>query len=153
MGRLFAVWCEGMKLTLGPSPETDRETKGLGVSVGWLGDEKQPRLIGIVYRPKARAQGIVLNHCPWCGASLRFDIDEREATTLGVDGTHPWTNEERFALSMRGWRHGARGSVADPKAVDVPEYAEAFAEGRAAAAEAAKRAEERLPHDRSPLRS
>lgn len=30
------------------------------------------RTAGIVYRTNARDKGLMLNHCPWCGAAIQF---------------------------------------------------------------------------------
>jgi hypothetical protein len=65
-------WCTGMGIALAEVPE-NAESKGLSVSRGWLHQEKEPRLVGITYRRRARDQGMVLNFCPWCGARIRFD--------------------------------------------------------------------------------
>jgi hypothetical protein len=63
------LWCTGMSAALRPVDE-NHEGKGLSVSRGWVGDEEKPRVIGVVYRPTARAQGFLLNVCPWCEAPL-----------------------------------------------------------------------------------
>lgn len=64
-------WCPGMQ-TAAPARH-GAEGKGLSVCMGWPADVSSgpPQYIGIVYRPKARAQGILLNACPWCGARVR----------------------------------------------------------------------------------
>ena len=65
-------FCAGMQLALqGTTP--NGEGKGLHIASGWLGDEERARILGIHYRPKARAEAIVLNFCPWCGERIRFD--------------------------------------------------------------------------------
>ena len=66
-------WCEGMRLALEGIPE-NHEGKGLSLSRGWFGEEPRPRVGGIFFARKARdAAPLVLNFCPWCGASIRFD--------------------------------------------------------------------------------
>ncbi len=68
-GVLGFNWCEGMRLALTGTPE-NHDGKGLSVSRGWLGDEEKPRFLGVTYKPRPRAQGLVLNHCPWCGQRI-----------------------------------------------------------------------------------
>ena len=72
LGPSAAAFCVGMQSAIANVPE-NYEGKGLTISRGWLGDEKQPRLLGIVYRARNRGETFVLNFCPWCGADIRFD--------------------------------------------------------------------------------
>ena len=67
-------WCAGMKLALSNVP-INHEGKGLALSYGWLSgcEEECAKPLGVIYHGKARDTGLVLNLCPWCGASLRID--------------------------------------------------------------------------------
>lgn len=71
------LWCLAMFEALRNVPE-NYDGKGLSVSRGWLGDEQQPRLLGVTYKRKRGDDGIVLNFCPWCGHSIRFDEPGKE---------------------------------------------------------------------------
>ncbi len=66
------AWCAGMRIALEGSHENSTG-KGLSVTRGFLGEEKTLRLIGVTYRSSSKHEGIVLNLCPWCGRSIRFD--------------------------------------------------------------------------------
>jgi hypothetical protein len=73
VGPKTVIWCEGMTLALQGVP-SNFEGKGLSVSFGWLNDSGEPpRIVGVVYHRKAQDEGIILNHCPWCGVRIRFD--------------------------------------------------------------------------------
>lgn len=65
--------CIGMRDALTNVPD-NHEGKGLSLTCGWLdGEQGKPRYLGVIYRRTARDAGTVLNTCPWCGASVRFD--------------------------------------------------------------------------------
>jgi len=76
-------WCAGMKMVLYGVPE-NFEGKGLSVSRGWLGEEKTPRKLGVIYRQRANKDRVVLNFCPWCGARIRFDEQTREDIVAAI---------------------------------------------------------------------
>lgn len=66
------AWCAGMTMALENSRENS-ETKGLSVSRGWYGESPREVRRAVIYRPRSRQDGIVLNFCPWCGRQIRFD--------------------------------------------------------------------------------
>lgn len=77
--------CLGMRSALAGIPE-NHEGKGLSLTRGWIGDEKgKPRYLGVVYKRTSRDAGTVLNTCPWCGASVRFD---EMTSSAGDEGAH-----------------------------------------------------------------
>jgi hypothetical protein len=77
-------WCAGMTMAL-QGVQENSEGKGLSVSRGWIGQEKEPRRLGVVYNRRARDRNpLVLNACPWCGADIRFD--KRAALAGGEEG-------------------------------------------------------------------
>jgi hypothetical protein len=48
---------------------------------GWLPRDPKgqpPRLHGVLYRSRARAEGVTLNLCPWCGEDIRFWMSPEE---------------------------------------------------------------------------
>jgi hypothetical protein len=69
LGRRFATYCAGMKEALKWQTE---EGKGLSELHGFVEGASDVQLLGVAYRNKARAEGAVLNVCPWCGESLRW---------------------------------------------------------------------------------
>lgn len=78
-------WCEGMKLALCEGDRLGTESKGLHVAFGWFGDERRPRRGGVTYNRKARdREGLMLNFCPWCGHSIRFDEEPTAAIAEGL---------------------------------------------------------------------
>jgi hypothetical protein len=69
-------WCEGMRLALAGVPE-NFEGKGLTLARGWYGNESRPRVGGVHYNRMSKTkEGLLLNFCPWCGHSIRFDGEE-----------------------------------------------------------------------------
>ena len=77
VSRRFAVYCTAMAQML---REQKEDGKGLSEMSAWEGEEGVT-LIGLIYREKYKAQGIMLNLCPWCGESLRWWPDKEK-----VDG-------------------------------------------------------------------
>lgn len=73
--------CEGMRLALRDVP-VNFEGRGLVMSLGWIeGDGPSPEhpnnphappYVGATYKPK-RGEVLVVNYCPWCGESVRWD--------------------------------------------------------------------------------
>jgi hypothetical protein len=47
--------------------------KGLSIAAGWpegAAPSAPARVLGVLYRRKARDGGMLLNYCPWCGAEI-----------------------------------------------------------------------------------
>jgi hypothetical protein len=87
-GGTFGAWCDPMRKSLNPS---DSAGKGLSMMIGWPNDAPgvKAQLLGVVYRPKANAQGFVLNSCPWCGASLKFWPEDIPTPVEPVESPKP----------------------------------------------------------------
>lgn len=92
------AWCRGMTLALDGVPH-NHEGKGLSAMYGLPEPAPagaRPCILGLVYRRKARDQGVVLNRCPWCGAKLR---EEDPATDPeGPPIAEPLTNDQYTLL-------------------------------------------------------
>lgn len=55
--------------------------KGLSTVVVMNINTGEERLIGVAYKAKASDRGIMLNHCPWCGAAILWDKPRETAET------------------------------------------------------------------------
>jgi hypothetical protein len=77
VGRRLAFYCGGMTMALKGQTE---EGKGLAEMHSFVDGVPDVQLVGIVYRPKSRAAGVVLNVCPWCSESLRWWPEAKQAT-------------------------------------------------------------------------
>lgn len=54
------------------APEANVKQKGLSVMVVTKWQTSESRAVGVVYRTGAKDRGLMVNFCPWCGASLAW---------------------------------------------------------------------------------
>jgi hypothetical protein len=69
VGQRFGSYCTGMREALKGQTQ---EGKGLAEMVGFVDGVDGARLLGIVYRVKAKTSGLILNVCPWCGETVKW---------------------------------------------------------------------------------
>ena len=74
-GALGLRECAGMKKALADVMVNDRK-KGLVPVQVYNNATRELYMLGITYKSKATDPGIMLNQCPWCGASLRANMDK-----------------------------------------------------------------------------
>jgi len=85
----YPTLCIGMRAALACVPD-NHDGKGLSFTRGWLdGDSGRPRYLGVIYKRTARDAGTVLNICPWCGASVRFDEMTSSAGSTAAPNVGP----------------------------------------------------------------
>jgi len=66
-------WCEAMGQALRRTAPNS-EAKGLSIVYGWPAKATtgSATRLGVVYRERARAPGMMLNVCPWCAAEIHW---------------------------------------------------------------------------------
>lgn len=67
-------WCVHMDAAL--EPEANARRKGFSTLVVTNTKTGKERVVGIAFKKTANDRGIMLNHCPWCGAAVLWDGKE-----------------------------------------------------------------------------
>lgn len=51
---------------------TSQNRKGINPAVGYMGDSKQLKTIGVCYKKTEKDQGLMFRFCPFCGKEIDY---------------------------------------------------------------------------------